>query len=393
MGQNRQWDKRAGLGLIGLVVIGLVAAAGCGGNGSGSDGDGTPAAPTRSFAMGFTPWPYAATLQAVGDTYAKVHAHGDLITHHLDSGVPWPEAYADAPPYNAGYNANVEGELDQRLANTDALMPVLLAVCPLNTQRNAPADYWGSSANMPRPSPWDSYDFGDQELADAYVNYLLNLIDRFAPAYCNYGIEATEYIRNHPTRANDLFGFLQAVYTAVKQVHPNLPLFISVTLQAPGSSDALLVQGYAAQIAACSDILGVSSYGYIFYGHADSGNPANLPADWLSQAQAYAPGLPLAIAESGWIAEDLVISSYSVNISGTADWQADYVQKLLAEADRLNALFVTWFAMVDFDTLWNDTLGQDPLARIWRDTGLYNETGQTRPSLAVWDAWLARQTR
>ena len=118
--------------------------------------------------------------------------------HHIDSGVPWPEAYADAPPCNAAFCANVESGLALRLANTDPAMPVVLAVCPLNTGRNAPAGYWGSTDNMPRPSPWDTYDFGDQELVDAYVNYLCNLIRRFNPAYCNYGIEVTDYIRNNP---------------------------------------------------------------------------------------------------------------------------------------------------------------------------------------------------
>ena len=287
----------------------------------------------------------------------------------------------------------MESDLALRLANTHAAVPVILSVCPLNPARDAPAGYWGGGTNLPRPSPWDAYDFGDQELVDAYVNFLLNLIARFDPEYCNYGIEATEYIRNNPGRADDLFGFLQAVYDAVKLVHPNLPMFISVTLQAPGSADALLVQGYADRIVACSDLLGVSTYGYVFYGHAGSGDPANLPADWLSQARDYAPGRTIAVAETGWIAEDLVIPAYSLDIAGTAAWQADYVGKLLTEADRLDARFVTWFAVVDYDTLWTDTLGQDPVARIWRDTGLYDGTVTARSALTTWDAWLARPTR
>jgi len=118
-----------------------------------------------------------------------------------------------------------------------------------------------------------------------------------------------------------------------------------------------------------------------------------LLAAWLSQAQDYAPGLPIAIAETGWIAEDLVIPAYSLNIAGSAAWQAEYVQKLLAEADRLDAVFVTWFAMVDYDTLWVDSLGQDPLAQIWRDTGLYDEALHARTAVAAWDGWLARPIR
>ncbi len=371
-----------------LVTLCIVPAMGCGNDGSDSDSN-SIADPDRSFAMGFTTWPYAATISAVGDTYDKIQVHGDMVTHHIDGGVPWPEAYVDQPTYHAA----VEGDLNLRLSNTDSGKLIYLAVCPLNTMRNAPADYWGGGTNLPRPSPWDGYAFGDAQLVTAYTNYLLNLIDRFQPDYCNYGIEATEYIIKNPHDAANLFVFLQQVYDNIKLVHPDLPLFISATLQSPQSADAALVQGYASQISACTDLIGVSTYGYVFYGHADGGNPANLPADWLSQAQKLAPGKPIAIAETGWMAEDMVIPAYGLNVPGTPQWQADYVHKLLAEADRLNAVLVAWFCIVDFDTLWTDSLGQDPLAQIWRDTGFYDETLQIRPALLAWDAWLGRPLR
>lgn len=365
--------------LWGFVFIG------CGGSGDGGD----DTAPTRSFAMGFTPWPYEATLAAVGDTYDKIQTHGDIIVHHLDAGVPWPEAFADS----ATYSVDFEGDVALRLANNSAGLPVCLSVCPLSTQRDAPADYWGTSKEMARPTPWNSYDFGDSQLAVAYTNYLLNLIDRFNPAYCNYGIEATEYIINNPSQAEELLDFLKDVYDAIKLVHPDLPLFISVTLQEPGSTRALLVQSYASRIAACTDLIGASTYGYIFFDSPD-GNPANLPANWLSQALDYAPGKPLVVAETGWIAEDLDIPAYddhdALFISSTPSWQADYVRILLAEANRLDAVWVTWYCVVDFDTLWQETLGQDPLAQIWRDTGLYDGNVQPRSALSVWDAWLDR---
>lgn len=77
--------------------------------------------------MGFAPWPYAATLPAVTDTYTRIQAHGDIVNQQLDGGVPWPEAFAD----QAVYQSAVEGDLSLRLANTDADMPVILSVCPL----------------------------------------------------------------------------------------------------------------------------------------------------------------------------------------------------------------------------------------------------------------------
>lgn len=340
--------------------------------------------------MGFTPWPYEATIEAVGDTYNKIQSHGDFINHHIDGGVPWPEAYAG----NASYGTNLEGDISLRLSNSKENVDICLSVCPLNTQRDAPSDYWGETGtNMARTAPWDSYDFGDAELVTAYTGFLLNLIDRFKPKYCNYGIEATEYITKHSgdtAKGDALFTFLQQVYDNIKAVHPDLTLFISVTLKSPGSAEALLVQSYSDKISSCTDLIGVSTYGYVFYGHAGSGDPAKLPSDWLSQANNYAPGKPLAVTETCWIAEDLVIPAYSLNTTGTPGWQSDYAEILLNEADRLDAVFVTWFSVVDFDALWNDTLGQDPLAQIWRDTGLFDESLQSRPALDVWDSWLGR---
>jgi len=222
------------------------------------------------------------------------------------------------------------------------------------------------------------------------VSYL-NLIERFKPQYCNYGIEATEYIIKNPddtAKHSTLFNFLHQVYDNIKAAHPDLTLFISVTLKDPDSTGTSLIQGYSDKISACTDILGVSTYGYIFYGHAGCGNPANLPTNWLSHAQNYAPVKKLAIAETAWIAENLTIPAYSVDITGTEEWQKDYVGLLLNEADRLSAEFVTWFCAVDYDTLCTDTLGSDPLSQIWRDTGLYDGDTDSRPALKIWNNWL-----
>ena len=48
---------------------------------------------TRSFYLGLTPFPYDITNEAVDQTYRFLSEHTDLIAHHFDSGVPWPEAY------------------------------------------------------------------------------------------------------------------------------------------------------------------------------------------------------------------------------------------------------------------------------------------------------------
>ena len=137
------------------------------------------------------------------------------------------------------------------------------------------------------------------------------------------------------------------------------------------------------------DVVGISVYPYIFFEHADRGDPANLPADWLSQVTAITGGKPVAIAETGWAAEDVNIPAFGVDVASDAAKQNAYVNTLFEAAGSLDAAFIVWFFLADYDALWNDALQQDPIARIWRDTGLFDENLNPRPALDTWMAEFA----
>ena len=55
----------------------------------------------------------------------------------------------------------------------------------------------------------------------------------------------------------------------------------------------------------------------------------------------------------------------------------------------MQAEFIIWFSLVDYDALWNGVLNQDPIAHIWRDTGLYDQNLISRPSFDTWQRQLA----
>ncbi len=368
--------------LASALLLFLVLPA-CGGN---SD---PPPPVTRSFHMGFTNWPYAATVAAVDDTWAKIHAHGDMITIHLDQGVPWPEAFAGTP-----YPTSVEAELQSYTTHIAPGKTIFLQVACLDNLRENMAGYWSNAGgNQPRPGVWATRTFSDVETATAYTNWMKDLIARYKPAYVNYAVEVTELAVKDPAEFAAYAVFAGRVYTALKVLHPSLPLFCSVALKSPGSAEmATIAAGYAT-IAASNDVMAISAYPYAFFSHPDRGDPANLPADWLSQVDAMAPGKPIAFAETAWIAETLDVPTFGVHVVATAANQEAYVARLLAEADARNALFISWFCIVDYDTLWSTALGSDPLAQVWRDTGLYDGTVAARPSLATWDLWLGRPKR
>lgn len=363
--------------MVALYVVVLTSCGGSGGDNGGAAAQ-TPM-PTRSFALGFTPWPYEATTAAVDFVYTEIGARGDIIAHHLDGGIPWQEALDGKP-----YPAPVEAELNTRLARTLPGHRVYLAISPFNGGRNGLADYWGTSTNQPLPPAWAAREFDSSEVIQAYTSFARDLINRFNPDYFNLGIEASELAINDLPRYDRFVTFAERVTMALRSDFPNLPLMISIALKSPGSASATLINTHLTRLVQHVDVVGASVYPFVFFDHADKGDPANLPADWLSQLQTVAKGKPIAVAETGWIAERLEVPVFGLDVPADASDQDAYLKVLFEQAETLDAEFVIWFSLVDFDALWNGALNQDPVARIWRDTGLYDQNLSTRPALDTW---------
>ncbi len=349
-------------------------------------GDHSP--PTeRPFQMGFTPFPYEATWEGLTGTYGLIHEHGDFVAHHFDGGVPWPEALT-----GADYPAAVAEEIDMRLALTDPLAPAYVALSPLSIGRDDLAPGWGEELSMERTGEWADASFADADVRTAYANFAVHLIDRFQPTWFNYAIEASDFLVHKPEQWDAFVGFAQHVHYVIREAHPDVQLMISIAMKHPDSPAAETIRARFADLLPYVDVVGLSVYPYAFFGLTDGGNPANLPESWISQVSDIAPDHPIAIAETAWIAEDLSIDAgaWSLNVESSAEWQADYVEALCLEASALDAQFITWWAVTDFDTLWEETLASDPLAAIWRDAGLYDGDVTARPALDVWESWRAK---
>jgi hypothetical protein len=359
----------------------VLAIAGCGGcsGGSGTNLPQDPPPVTRAFDMGFTTWPYDATVEAVNFVYTETSARGDFIAHHIDSGIPW-QAALDGTPYDPAVEAEIQGRLD----NTPLNQRLYLAISPFNGNRDGIADNWGASTNEDLSAPWNTRDFDSPEVIAAYTTFAHDLITRFQPTYFNLGIEASELIVNDLARFERYLIFASEVTQALRSDFPNLQLMVSVALKTPGSTRAESIRANIGPLIDLVDVVGVSVYPYVFFDHADKGEPANLPTNWLSQVLEIASGKPIAVAETAWNAERLEIPTFGVDVMANAENQAGYMAELFAEAEALDAEFIVWWALVDFDALWNNALAQDPVARIWRDTGLFDESLNPRPALDVW---------
>ena len=186
--------KRLYLKNILFILISIFLTA-CGGS-SGSNPGALPEQQTRSYSLGFTPWPYDASVEAVNFVYSEIASRGDIIAHHLDGGIPWQEALDET-----AYPATVESELNSRVAYTPSDKLVYLTVSPFNSARDGLAGYWNDSGTgQALEPPWNSRDFDSPEVIQAYTHFAKNTIDRFNPTYFNLALEASELALNDAAR-------------------------------------------------------------------------------------------------------------------------------------------------------------------------------------------------
>ena len=344
-----------------------------------------PPDPTRSFKMGFTPWLYEASQEAIDVTYSRLITHGDIIKHHLQGGIPWQESLD-----GTDYHPNVESEIQGRLDKTPVGTTVFLAIDSLNTERDTISPNWGESDNQTHTGEWVERSWGSAEVIQDYISFAIDMIDRFEPTHFEYGTEVSELILNNPAGYVEYLIFAEAVHTTLSALYPELKLMTSIAFKSPDSASMQLIEASYGQLMPFTDVLGISTYPYVFFDHTDRGDTANLPADWLSQASDIAGDKPMAISETGWIGENLTIDEFQYSEQSDETKQSSYVNMLLSESEALEMEFVIWWTTSDFDTLWNNELQQSPVAKIWKDIGLYDQNQNQRMGLRSWDDWLIR---
>ncbi|MEM9954529.1 MAG: hypothetical protein AAF846_23170, partial [Chloroflexota bacterium] len=140
----------------------------------------------RSFYMGMSPFPYDLTQSAQNYTYRQIDQHGDMVLHHMDTGIPWQEALDGSL-----YHAEVLQNIQQRIENRRPDQQVYLSITPNSSERNQLAGYWAENENMPLPSPWQGRTFDHPDVIQAFLNHARYMIDAFNPDYFAYAIEVT----------------------------------------------------------------------------------------------------------------------------------------------------------------------------------------------------------
>jgi hypothetical protein len=342
---------------------------------------------SRVFYMGFRPFPHTFTDKATEEAYNFVNEHSDIICHHFDDGIPWEAAYKGKP-----YHKEILKHIHVKKEQTAQDKKIYVAVAPLFNDRYTLAYNWGKESHMERKGFWKDKTFNDPEVITAYINYCRHIIDELHPDYFNYGVEVSENWKGlEDPNFKDFLIFAEAVYTTLKRAYPDLPIFVSLT---HGNSvvNEDEYRKICLRLLEFSDYIATSSYGYLVPGmdNYKDADPNNLPKNFFEAMADLDPSKPFAVAETGSIAENLIIDEYQYHIEGTEEWQAEFLHDMLHELNTLNAEFVIWLMYKDYDEGWKlmKKMGFPDWGKIWKDCGLIDGKNIKREAYYIWKEWL-----
>ena len=361
--------KKHGLGwrLVHVVIIGFI---------SGFYALAANAGLERTFYMGFTPWLYDLNEEAVDSTYSYINSHADIVSHHLEEGVPWTEALA-----NESYHPNMMWGWKQRKVKTSKDLKVFVSISPLNQSRSGLADYRGASAHMAMPTSFKGKRFNDPAVKQAYLNYAESVINYFEPDYLAIAIEANELYFNTPLQWQDFTELYIETYAALKLAHPDLPVFFTSSLHTLNQMKVNTDDAWSEMSALWNyaDIAAFSYYPFMQY-PLEMSDPVAIMGKIRKHTDK-----PLAISESGYPAEKLDYPGLD-RIPATERLQGEIMFRMLVRSFYDEYVFFIVWAHRDFDELM--TTAKLPMTSLlWRDTGLLSETGRERFSSNIWDAF------
>lgn len=334
----------------------------------------------RSFFMGFTPWPWDNTWEALTSTYDYINNNSDIISMHLEEGVPWKEAYN-----NIEFSSNMMEGWQLRRQLTGKNLKIFLSISPLNQLRNGLSNNRSESIQSEIPQMFKNRKFNDPIIKKAYLNYAIRAVEYFKPQYMAISIEANELLDNSPNDWEDYSELYISTYTELKSKYPNIKIFFTTSLHNLTNNKSGITDykfSKMKELWEYSDLIGFSYYPYLEY-PMDYSNPLKS----LFIVKKYS-NKPIAITETGYPAE---MNSMNKNLAPVSD----EIQKLMyAELFRIareeNFVFVILWDYRDYDKLWEKIKNNVPdWAELWKDNGLFDENGNPRPSKQIWDMFFA----
>jgi hypothetical protein len=342
-----------------------------------------PNLPPRGYHLGFTPFPYDTSTEAVDFTYERIALNADIIAHHFDDGIPWPEALSGDT-----YPNRILQDWEAARSRTPEGHKIYIAITPINLMRDGMALYRGEEGEEPLPEPWSSYDFDHPDVKEAFLNHARFAVEFFQPDYLAIGIEVDLLLDKVPDQWDAFMELHKFVYTELKREYPDLPIFASVfgIAMLEGYVDGIDTMAHLQtleELLPYSDYYAISLYPFLSKYMTDS-----VPEDMFEKLFSLSDK-PIAITETAYPAQTFTLEEAGVTFESDEQKQLAYFSGLLEEADRRDFVFIIDFFLRDYDAFW-EKVGKFDLATFWRDTGFYDEDGYPRPVLDLWMEALVR---
>lgn len=325
----------------------------------------------RNFKMGFSTWPYAATIASVESTYQFIGDHSDIYSEHIDAQIPW-NAWINDLSLPDAFTSDISSRASRKISDKTLTVSVSL----LNSERSELAfDYDGS---IPAYA-----ELNDKQIEDAYFKHLSYITDRLNPEYLVVSIEGNELLNNSPEKWEGYKLLMANIRTRIHQEYPTVKISESITLHnfyQPDVSDPDTYIQELANYANSLDFVAISFYPF-FKGQqskADFQKAFDFLHEHVNQ--------PIAFAETSHLSEDLVVESYSLSIPGNPSEQNEYLQTLVKNAHENDYKYVIWWAHRDYDALWETFPAEaKDLGKLWLSTGLVEESGTPKEAFATWE--------
>ncbi len=346
------------------------------GSDTGTNGP-APAASGPYPPFGFSPFPFAATVEAIDRTYEIARDNGGLYVIHRDNGIPWYEALNNLP-----FPKKVRNDWKDYARRRPRNMPFYLGLSPLGEDRETLVY---ASEGSKKPKIFNGRDLDDREVIQAYTNYVFKAIEVLDPDYLNLGIEAGELAYRKPREWSKFVTLYSSVARAVKAKYPEISIGISFGLQ------TFLEKGVAERSQSLidqSDFIGISFYPYMSQFHERFGTAAlpSPPQQWrdpLEKLRAIATK-PIAICETGYTSNPVTVPKYRLSMNGSLQLQQEYLQELADFASRDSYLFVVWFMPVDYEQLFETIPKGDGVYLLWQNIGLFDRNLSAKPAWRTW---------
>lgn len=293
--------------------------------------------------MGITYWPptdSGAANVGAANLLSSVTENSDLVQVIL----PW--CPSEAPGWPA--------QLDSVARETERLG---LAIDWLADDRRG--------VRCGREKPWS---FSDSTTTREFVTRVAGLVRRYRPEYLVLAVEVDYYAVTTPV---DFPSFVSAYVQArdtIKKISPTM--LTGVSLQYSHSlfvsdSSSTLLRTLTDIFGNISDFIGISVYPF-----QRGVDPGQFGSEYFAFLRALET--PVAIIETGW--------------PGSGRAQERYTARILKAADEVGIRLLVWTSATDIPVRF-----LRPGTPSWAaEIGLWNMGGIPKPSLSVWQSWLAR---